>query len=106
MKTTLVTFMGLPHITISVVPMSERLPNVMNVPFISGFISSAINTAAAEYVAPKSLTIDLQKFISGDDIKKGDRCSFEDDVCQILSGVTQIRMPLVCLSYTFTAQLA
>ncbi|KAI0922964.1 hypothetical protein AcV5_009819 [Taiwanofungus camphoratus] len=69
-KTTLVTFMGLPHITISVVPMSERLPNVMNVPFISGFISSAINTAAAEYVAPKSLTIDLQKFISGDDIKK------------------------------------
>ncbi|KAH9941531.1 hypothetical protein B0H21DRAFT_752338 [Amylocystis lapponica] len=69
-KTTLLTLMGLPHITISAVPLSEKLPNVMNLPFISGFISSAINTAAAEYVAPKSLTIDLQKLISGDDIKK------------------------------------
>lgn len=70
-KTTMVTLLGLPHITISVVPLSEHLPNVMNIPFISGFISSAINTAAAEYVAPKSLTLDLQKLISGDDIKKG-----------------------------------
>ena len=71
MKTTIVTLLGLPHITISVVPLSEHLPNVMNIPFISGFISSAINAAAAEYVAPKSLTLDLQKLISGDDIKKG-----------------------------------
>lgn len=67
----MVTLLGLPHITISVIPLSERLPNVMNIPFISGFISSAINTAAAEYIAPKSLTVDLQKLISGDDIKKG-----------------------------------
>jgi len=70
-KTTIVTLLGLPHITISVTPLSEKLPNMMNIPFISGFVSSAINTAAAEYVAPKSLTVDLQKFISGDDIKKG-----------------------------------
>ncbi|KAH9830601.1 uncharacterized protein C8Q71DRAFT_785114 [Rhodofomes roseus] len=69
-KTTMITLLGLPHVTISVVPLSERLPNVMNVPFLSGFISSAINTAAAEYVAPKSLTLDLQKLINGDDIKK------------------------------------
>ncbi|KZT64142.1 hypothetical protein DAEQUDRAFT_718539 [Daedalea quercina L-15889] len=69
-KTTMVTLLGLPHVTISVVPLSERLPNVMNIPFVSGFVSSAINTAAAEYVAPKSLTLDLQKLISGDDIKK------------------------------------
>ncbi|KAI0357862.1 hypothetical protein OH77DRAFT_1308845 [Trametes cingulata] len=69
-KTTLVTLMGLPRITISVVPLSRALPNVMNLPFISGFISSALDTAAAEYVAPKSLTLDLQRLISGDDIKK------------------------------------
>ncbi|KAH9916920.1 uncharacterized protein B0H18DRAFT_1214852 [Fomitopsis serialis] len=69
-KTTMITLLGLPHITIKVVPLNERLPNMMNIPFISGFISSAINTAAAEYVAPKSLTLDLQKLISGDDIKK------------------------------------
>ena len=71
MKTTIVTLMGLPRITISVVPMSRVLPNIMNLPFISGFISSAIDTAAAEYVAPKSLTLDLQRLICGDDIKKG-----------------------------------
>ncbi|KAM5531360.1 hypothetical protein V8D89_006496 [Ganoderma adspersum] len=69
-KTTLVTLVGLPRITISVVPMNRALPNVMNLPFISGFISSAIDTAAAEYVAPKCLTLDLQRLISGDDIKK------------------------------------
>ncbi|EED84133.1 predicted protein [Postia placenta Mad-698-R] len=69
-KTTLVTLLGMPHITISATPLSENLPNVMNIPFVSGFVSSAINTALAEYVAPKSLTVDLQKLISGDDIKK------------------------------------
>lgn len=70
-KTTLVSLMGLPRITISATPLSKTLPNVMNLPFISGFISSALDTAAAEYVAPKSLTLDLQALISGDDIKKG-----------------------------------
>ncbi|EED79792.1 predicted protein [Postia placenta Mad-698-R] len=69
-KATLVTLLGMPHITISATPLSENLPNVMNIPFVSGFVSNAINTALAEYVAPKSLTVDLQKLISGDDIKK------------------------------------
>lgn len=67
----MVSLMGLPRITISVIPLNKILPNVMNIPFISGFISSSIDTAVAEYVAPKSLTIDLQQLISGDDIKKG-----------------------------------
>lgn len=70
-KTTLVSLMGLPRITISVLPLSKLMPNIMDLPFISGFISSALDTAAAEYVAPKSLTLDLQRLISGDDIKKG-----------------------------------
>ncbi|GJE98733.1 C2 domain-containing protein [Phanerochaete sordida] len=69
-KTTMVSLMGLPRVTISVVALSRALPNVMNLPFISGFISSSIDTAVAEYVAPKSLTVDLQRLISGDDIKK------------------------------------
>ena len=69
-KTTMVSLMGLPKVTISVVALSRALPNVMNLPFISGFISSSIDTAVAEYVAPKSLTVDLQRLISGDDIKK------------------------------------
>lgn len=66
----MITLLGLPHITISVVALHNFLPNIMNLPFISGFVSSAIDTAAAEYVAPKSLTLDLQQLISGDDIKK------------------------------------
>lgn len=69
-KTTMVSLMGLPRITISVIALSRALPNVMNLPFISGFISSSIDTAIAEYVAPKSITMDLQRIISGDDIKK------------------------------------
>ena len=70
-KTTFVTLMGLPRISIAVIPMSKALPNVMNIPLISSFIASSIDTAVAEYVAPKGITIDLQKLISGDDIKKG-----------------------------------
>ncbi|EKM56734.1 uncharacterized protein PHACADRAFT_207924 [Phanerochaete carnosa HHB-10118-sp] len=69
-KKTMISLMGLPRITISVVALSRALPNVMNLPFISGFVSSSIDTAVAEYVAPKSLTLDLQRLISGDDIKK------------------------------------
>lgn len=63
--------MGLPRISISVTPMARNLPNVMNIPVLSSFISSAIDTACAEYVAPRSLTLDMQQLISGDDIKKG-----------------------------------
>ena len=66
----MVTLLGLPHITISIVALSKLLPNVMDIPFISGFISSAIDTAVAEYVAPKSFRFDLQRLIRGDDIKK------------------------------------
>ncbi|PSR75771.1 hypothetical protein PHLCEN_2v8888 [Hermanssonia centrifuga] len=66
----MVTLLGLPRITISVIALSPILPNVMNLPFISGFVSSSIDTAVAEYVAPKSITLDLQRLISGDDIKK------------------------------------
>lgn len=67
----MVSLMGLPRITISVIPLAKFLPNIMDLPFVSGFISSAIDTAVAEYVAPKSLVINLQRLISGDDIKKG-----------------------------------
>ncbi|KAI0057306.1 hypothetical protein BV25DRAFT_1973301 [Artomyces pyxidatus] len=69
-KTTLLTLLGLPRINISVLAMSRALPNVMNLPFISGFISSALDTAAAEYVAPKSLILDVQKLMGGSDVNK------------------------------------
>jgi Ca2+-dependent lipid-binding protein len=63
--------MGLPRISISVVAMAKALPNIMDIPLLSSFIASSIDTAVAEYVAPKGITLDLQQLISGDDIKKG-----------------------------------
>lgn len=45
---------------------------MMDVPFISRFISDAINAAAREYIAPKSLMLDLQQLLSGDGINRGE----------------------------------
>jgi hypothetical protein len=70
-KTAVVTLLGLPRISISVVPLHQRLTNIMNLPLVSTFISNSVNTAVAEYVAPKSLKLDVQRLISGDDVKRG-----------------------------------
>jgi len=42
----------------------------MDVPLISSFVQSSIDAALAEYVAPKSLTLDLKDMLVGDDFKK------------------------------------
>jgi C2 domain len=64
------TFLGQPRADISCVPLSRHLPNLMNVPLISSFVQSSIDAALAEYVAPKSLTLDLKDMLVGDDFKK------------------------------------
>ena len=64
------TFLGQPRADISCVPLSKHLPNLMNVPLISSFVQSSIDAALAEYVAPKSLTLDLKDMLVGDDFKK------------------------------------
>ncbi|KIJ54345.1 hypothetical protein M422DRAFT_73809 [Sphaerobolus stellatus SS14] len=69
-KTALISLMGLPRVDIQVTPMAQALPDVMNIPVLNEFISNSLDAAAATYVAPKSLTLDLQQLISGDDIKK------------------------------------
>ncbi|KZT54274.1 hypothetical protein CALCODRAFT_557073 [Calocera cornea HHB12733] len=65
-----VTLLGLPQIDIAATPMSQKFANVMNLPVISTFIENSINTAVAEYVAPKHLVLNLKQLLSGDDIKK------------------------------------
>jgi hypothetical protein len=65
------TLMGLPQVNVSAVPMTERGINVLNLPFISGFVNNSIAAAANEYVAPKSMSLEVGKLIVGDDIKKG-----------------------------------
>ncbi|PVF96053.1 hypothetical protein CPB86DRAFT_737459 [Serendipita vermifera] len=70
-KHTLITLTGLPKVSIAITPLHKKLlPNMMDIPFISRFISESINAAAREYVAPKSMILDLQQLLSGDGIKR------------------------------------
>ncbi|EXJ96076.1 hypothetical protein A1O1_01202 [Capronia coronata CBS 617.96] len=64
------TFMGQPQADMSCIPVSRHALNLMDVPLISSFVQSAIDAALAEYVAPKSLTLDLKDMLVGDDFKK------------------------------------
>ncbi len=64
------TFMGQPQADLSCVPLSKHALNLMDVPLISSFVQSSIDAALAEYVAPKSLTLDLKDMLVGDDFKK------------------------------------
>lgn len=50
-------------------PLSKHGLNLMDVPMISGFVQSAIDAALAEYVAPKSLTLNLKDMLMGADFK-------------------------------------
>lgn len=65
-----VTLMGVPKVEVSVTPLAKALPNVLDLPLISGFVQSAIAAAANEYVAPKSLTLNLAQLLVGDGVKK------------------------------------
>ena len=64
------TFMGQPKVDMSCVPLVKKGLNIMDVPVISNFVQSAVDAAMAEYVAPKSLTLDLKEMLMGDDFKK------------------------------------
>ena len=65
-----VTLMGQPKVNMSCVPLTRHGLNIMDVPLISNFVQAAVDAAVAQYVAPKSLTIDLQKILVGEDYKK------------------------------------
>ncbi|OQO07691.1 hypothetical protein B0A48_07388 [Cryoendolithus antarcticus] len=64
------TFMGQPKVDLSCQPLSKHGLNIMDLPVISNFVKSAVDAAMAEYVAPKSLTLDLKDMLVGDDFKK------------------------------------
>lgn len=70
LKNVTFTFMGLPKISASAVPLTSKGINVLNLPLISSFINSSIAAALDIYVAPKSLIMDVSKLIQGDAIKK------------------------------------
>jgi len=64
------TFLGQPKASISCMPLSKHSFSLTDVPLISSFVNSAIDAALAEYVAPKSLTLNLKDMLMGDDCKK------------------------------------
>ncbi|KAL8807528.1 MAG: hypothetical protein Q9182_000693 [Xanthomendoza sp. 2 TL-2023] len=64
------TLLGQPKVDLSCVPLTRNGLNIMDLPLISSFVQSSIDAALAEYVAPKSLTLDLKDMLTGDDFKK------------------------------------
>ena len=64
------TFLGQPKVELSCTPLSKHAMNLMDVPLISKFVQSSVDAAMAEYVAPKSLSLDLKDLLAGDDFKK------------------------------------
>ncbi|KAF2003417.1 hypothetical protein P154DRAFT_86264 [Amniculicola lignicola CBS 123094] len=64
------TFLGQPKVDLACVPLIKQGPNLMDLPLISKFVQSSVDAAMAEYVAPKSLTLDLKDMLVGDDFKK------------------------------------
>lgn len=65
-----ITFLGQPKVDISCIPLVKRGLNLMDLPLISNFVQSSVDAAIAEYVAPRSLTLDLKDMLVGDDFKK------------------------------------
>lgn len=64
------TFLGQPKVDISCIPLVKHGLNIMDLPLISNFVQGSVDAAMAEYVAPKSLTLDLKDMLAGDDFKK------------------------------------
>lgn len=70
LKNVTFTFMGLPKLDASAVPLTSKGINVLDLPLISGFVNSSIAAALDAYVAPKSLIMDMSKMLQGDAVKK------------------------------------
>ncbi|KAL8849285.1 MAG: hypothetical protein Q9221_005755 [Calogaya cf. arnoldii] len=64
------TLLGQPKVDLLCTPLTRKGLNIMDLPLISSFVQSSIDAALAEYVAPKSLTLDLKDMLVGDDFKK------------------------------------
>ncbi|KAJ6628963.1 hypothetical protein B0H10DRAFT_1990062 [Mycena sp. CBHHK59/15] len=59
------TLLGQPKVTLKCTPLAKSFLNVMDVPGLSGWLQSAIDAAVGEYVAPRSLNLDLKTMLSG-----------------------------------------
>jgi len=60
-----VTLLGLPKVLFKCTPLAKNLFNIMDIPGMSAWVRDSINLAAQEYVAPRSLTLDLKTMLMG-----------------------------------------
>lgn len=51
------TLMGVPAIEASAIPLAKALPNVLDLPLISGFVQSSIAAATSIYASPAQLVL-------------------------------------------------
>ena len=56
---------GVPAVEVSAIPMSDKLPNILDLPFISSFVKMGIAAGTAELSVPKSMTLNIQEMLSG-----------------------------------------
>ncbi|KAF8150751.1 hypothetical protein B0H34DRAFT_791097 [Crassisporium funariophilum] len=59
------TLLGLPKVSLKCTPLAKNFLNVMDVPGLSTWLQKSINIAVTEYVAPRSLTLDLRTLLMG-----------------------------------------
>jgi len=59
------TLLGQPKVNVSCVPIAKNFLNIMDVPVLNRFLQSSIDSAIGMYVAPRSLTLDLNALLTG-----------------------------------------
>ncbi|KAG5722012.1 Meiotically up-regulated gene 190 protein [Termitomyces sp. T112] len=63
------TLLGQPKTTIACTPLAKNFLNVMNIPVLSDWLQKIIDGVISEYVAPRSLTLDLKTMLMGQEKK-------------------------------------
>ena len=59
------TLLGRPKISLKCTPLAKNLFNVMDIPMLSNWIQTTIDDATTEYVAPRSINLDLKAMLAG-----------------------------------------
>ncbi|EJD48327.1 hypothetical protein AURDEDRAFT_183631 [Auricularia subglabra TFB-10046 SS5] len=58
------TLLGIPQLDVSIYPLSRRMPNVLDIPMLSGFIRQSIAAGMSAYVAPASGVINIASILA------------------------------------------
>ncbi|KAH7097583.1 hypothetical protein BKA62DRAFT_716123 [Auriculariales sp. MPI-PUGE-AT-0066] len=58
------TLLGIPELDISVFPLSKKMPDVLDLPMLRGFVRSSVAAGCQAFVAPSSGTVDLASIMS------------------------------------------